>query len=415
MMWDGKPYYDHPPMGFWLMAISYIVFGINEFSTRLPSAMLGLLTILLVYLLGKEWFGKKTIGFAAALVLGTSVWYVIRVRSGNLDSIFLFFYVLTIYLSQKASKNFKWFPLIGLSFGALILSKTLVGVSALVLILLLNIRQMMKVRKNFIYFVIAVILSWVVIYPWYHLQIKTYPEFTQHHFYDIGTRNKSFISYFHPILNPQMFFIHMGVRKWYYIWLAAIGFLLLTLKFIKRNVFVILVWNFVILYPFLTSQETQLWHLIPVYIPLAFISSVAVYEGIKMLNWLKKETITNFLYLSFFVVLAIIQVKVFYKEVYPAAKYTPDDVAISKAAIKYKKTIFLDDDFLPIAVFYSGKNVRALQYESDDKKTLIQLFNSDEKNFVAITRNWVSVQLDKANVKYNLLEKNNTYSLVSRP
>src|SRR3990172_4861421 len=45
MMWNGKPFYDHPPMGFWLIAISYRLFGISEFSTRFPSALLGVFSI----------------------------------------------------------------------------------------------------------------------------------------------------------------------------------------------------------------------------------------------------------------------------------------------------------------------------------------------------------------------------------
>src|SRR5690242_12398454 len=49
MMWNGQPYFDHPPMGFWLMSISYKIFGINEFSTRFPSAVLGLGAVVLIY------------------------------------------------------------------------------------------------------------------------------------------------------------------------------------------------------------------------------------------------------------------------------------------------------------------------------------------------------------------------------
>ncbi len=52
MMWNGNPFYDHPPMGFWLMAASYKLFGINEFTTRLPSALLGLCANIFMYWTG---------------------------------------------------------------------------------------------------------------------------------------------------------------------------------------------------------------------------------------------------------------------------------------------------------------------------------------------------------------------------
>ena len=91
MTWNAYPYYDHPPMGFWLIASSYKLFGINEFTTRLPSAILSIFTIILVYLTGIQLFKNKFVGYVAALMLGTSVWYLIRVRSGNLDAFFVFF------------------------------------------------------------------------------------------------------------------------------------------------------------------------------------------------------------------------------------------------------------------------------------------------------------------------------------
>ena len=51
LTWNGHPYTDHPPVGFWLMAATYKIFGINEFLTRFPSALSGILSIILLYFL----------------------------------------------------------------------------------------------------------------------------------------------------------------------------------------------------------------------------------------------------------------------------------------------------------------------------------------------------------------------------
>ncbi|OGK39340.1 hypothetical protein A3A74_05215 [Candidatus Roizmanbacteria bacterium RIFCSPLOWO2_01_FULL_35_13] len=442
MVWNGKPYYDHPPMGFWLMAISYKFFGVNEFTTRLPSALLGIFSILFMYKIGVELFGKKIIGFASALILGTSVWYVIRTRSGNLESVFVFFYVLTIYLSVKSAKNFNWFPLVMISFGGLILSKTLVGISAIILILYLNFRQIISIKKNFVLILIGGLFFTLAVFPWYSYHIKTYQDFIEYHFIHKGTRNKEFSSYFHPMLEQPLFYLHMGVRKWYYIWLGSLGFLLISFKFIRKNIFYLLLWNFIILYPFLTSKETELWHLIPVYLPLSLIIAVGAYEGIQLVNHVLKQLVnrhsgesrqrrdgsridsgqarmtkllSKFFYLVFFLYIAFLQVKIFYREVYPANKWIPDDVEISRAAGKYNRSIYLDDDYLPIAIFYSGKDVQPLAYLPDDKKTLEKFIQSDEKNYVVITRNWVVDDLKKKEIKYKLLEKNNSFSILTKP
>ena len=431
MDWNGKPYYDHPPMGFWLMAVSYKIFGINEFSTRFPSAILGVFSILLIFKIGEALSGKKLVGLSAALVLGTAVWFVIRVRSGNLDSPFVFFYLLTIFLSLKSQKNFKWFPMVGLAFGGLILTKTLVGASAIFLILFLNFKQFFNIKKNILLMILGIVAFLGIVFPWYRIQLTTYSDFYQHHFVNIGTRNKTLASYLNPMYEQPLFFIHMGVRKWYYLWLASLAFLIISFKFLKRNVFLILLWNFIILYPFLTSKETELWHLIPVYLPIALITSVGLYEGILFvtslsgylvktrrfptpLRLVQNDKIRNSLYLLFFLYISFVQIKIFFKEVYPANKWIPDDVAISRAAAKYGKPIFLDDDYLPIAVFYSGKRIYPLMYQPDEKKTLVKFFQSDEMNFVVITRNWAVADLDKNNLTYKLLEKNSSFSILTR-
>jgi 4-amino-4-deoxy-L-arabinose transferase-like glycosyltransferase len=417
MMWNGKPYYDHPPMGFWLMALSYKLFGINEFATRFPSAVLGLLSIILVYKIGIELFGKKIIGFIAAIILGTSVWYLIRVRSGDLDSVFVFFYILTMYLSIRSSKNFKWFPLVGLSFGGLILSKTLVGISALVLILFLNLKQFFK-KEHILYLVLGIGGFFILVFPWYKIQANTYGDFIQHHFFTIGMRDKTLKSYFNIMLDKPFFYLHMGVRKWYYIWLLVTGYLVISLKFLKKNILFLFLWNFVILYPFLTSEKTELWHLIPTYVPMAFIIAVGAYEGALFVQKKIKIVPQNLYvvaYAAFFILLAGIQAKIFIPEVYPQSRYIPDDVAISKAAQKYDKIFYLDDDYTPLAVFYADRIVYQLSYEPGEKKTLLKLFQSPEKDFIVATRNWALNHLDEEKIPYKILEQNNLFTIATRP
>ncbi len=233
MVWNGRPYYDHPPMGFWLMAITYKIFGINEFTTRLPSTLLSLITIVLVYFTGIQIFKKKTVGFVAALMLGTSVWYLIRVRSGNLDVVFVFFYILTVFLALLANKRFYLFPLVGVTFGCLMLTKTLVGLSALPLILFIDINQILKIRKNVLFFLMGIIGFLAVIYPWYHAHLIKYPLFYGEHFINIGMRKRDTLSAYLK-LHPQLplFYLHMGVRKWYYIWLLGGAALLFLVKFV---------------------------------------------------------------------------------------------------------------------------------------------------------------------------------------
>lgn len=417
MVWKGQPYFDHPPMGFWLMAISYKIFGINEFSTRLPSALLGLFSILLIYKTGIELFGKKIIGFAAGLVLGTSAWYIVRVRSGNLDSLFVFFYILTVYLSLKSSKNFRLFPLTMAAFGGLILSKTLVGFSAAILILYWNFTKIFQSRKNFIIFLSGFLTAALIVVPWYYINIKDNVYFIQQHFVNVGVRKRiSIFDYLKLDYKLPLFYLHMGVRKWYYLWLVATAFLVITFKFLKKQFFFLLLWNVIILYPFLTTSQTQIWHLIPVYLPMSLlIASGFYYGGVFAAKFVHLKKLVNIGYLAIFIILAFIQIKIFYPEFYPNGHYIPDDVRISKSVAKYNKPIFLDDDFFPIATFYSGRDIHPLIDLPDAERTMVGFFRSDAKDFVMITRNWAVDNLVVAKIPYKILEKNNSFSIVSRP
>lgn len=419
MKWNGNPYYDHPPMGFWLIATSYKLFGINEFSTRLPAAILGVLSSILMYLTAIKMFGKKEIGFVTALIMGTCVWYVIRVRSGNLDGQFIFFYIATIYFSVLSRKNFKWFPAATASFACLMLTKTLVGVSAAPLILYLTVGQLFKIKKNIWLFIAGIILFGLIVFPWYYINYKTYADFIQHHFFQIGAREKTFASYFNIHPQQPLFYIHMGIRKWYYFWLLSTAFLISmiirdTVKRIASSETYfygfLLLWNLVVLYPFLTSEKTELWHLIPVYLPIAFIIAAAFRKIIFFSEWV---------YVGMFIIITVVQMKTFYAEVIPANKYTPDDVAISKSVAKYNKKTYLDDDFFPISVYYANRKVFPMYDlstfgESVEKNTLVGLFKSNEQEFVVITRSWAVENLKSEKIPYRVLEKNNSFTILTR-
>ncbi len=451
MKWNGIPYYDHPPMGFWLMALSYKIFGISELSTRLPSAILGVSSSVFIFLTAKRLTGEKNIGFVASLIMGTCVWYVIRVRSGNLDGDFIFFYITTIYFALLSREHIAWLPVTMICFASLLLTKTLIGISAIPLLMYLIFNQLIYIKRNFWYFIVGIVVFIAVLLPWYYVNYKTYPDFIVHHFFQIGARSKTFASYFNLHPEQPLFYIHMGVRKWYYPWLLSLCILSISIvyKLIKRKIdqklFVyifLLLWNFVVVYPFLTSDKTELWHLIPVYLPLAFIVAIGfhtladIFSQIifRMLSYFKlsflrknfkiitQHNIYQFvmiLYLIFFISITLLQVKTFYTEVIPVNKYIPDDVAISKAVGKYNKKVYLDDDFFPLCVYYSNKHILPLYDlssfgESIEKNTMVKLFKSNEKDFVVITRSWAVDNLIVEKIPYTVLEKNNSFTILTR-
>src|SRR3989344_5952507 len=115
LSFNGSPYLDHPPLGFILIAISFLIFGINEFAARFPSALFGFSSVILLYFIGKNLF-NRIVGIGAGLMLLSSVWFIFRSRSGNLDTVFLFFYLLTFYSALKVKNSKNWIYLVALAF-----------------------------------------------------------------------------------------------------------------------------------------------------------------------------------------------------------------------------------------------------------------------------------------------------------
>jgi 4-amino-4-deoxy-L-arabinose transferase-like glycosyltransferase len=93
---DFKPFWEKPPLFFWLQSISMHIFGINEFAARFPNAVCGIVSLIILYRLGKKLFGKK-FGILWALAYGGSLFPNMYFKSGIIDPWFNLFTFLSFY------------------------------------------------------------------------------------------------------------------------------------------------------------------------------------------------------------------------------------------------------------------------------------------------------------------------------
>jgi len=68
---NGVRYLEKAPLMYWAVALSYGLFGVSEWSTRLPLTLGVLALLLATYVVGKRSYGEAG-GFHSALVLGTA-------------------------------------------------------------------------------------------------------------------------------------------------------------------------------------------------------------------------------------------------------------------------------------------------------------------------------------------------------
>src|SRR5258707_3470876 len=69
---DGVRYLEKAPLMYWSVAVSYKLFGISDWSTRLPLMLTVLALLLATYSVGKRAYGE-TGGFYSAVALGTCI------------------------------------------------------------------------------------------------------------------------------------------------------------------------------------------------------------------------------------------------------------------------------------------------------------------------------------------------------
>jgi 4-amino-4-deoxy-L-arabinose transferase-like glycosyltransferase len=144
----GIPYLNKPPLGLWLIASSYKLFGVSEWATRLPLALISSLGVPLLYLNARKLFNAELPARLSSLIYLTLLPLARHGRLAMLDGgmITLFLLLLFCYLNAKHHRRWLWG--VGLCFGAMALLKGILAIllTSLVLALLCWERQFKLLR-----------------------------------------------------------------------------------------------------------------------------------------------------------------------------------------------------------------------------------------------------------------------------
>jgi len=93
---DYKPFFEKPPLFIWLQAFSMKIWGIGEYSARFPNAVCGIMTLMLLFHVGKKHFSARLGMLWAACYFGSLLPHL-YFRSGIIDPWFNLFIFLSIY------------------------------------------------------------------------------------------------------------------------------------------------------------------------------------------------------------------------------------------------------------------------------------------------------------------------------
>lgn len=172
---DFNLFWEKPPLFIWMQVLSMKIFGINEFAARFPNAVVGIISLLVLFNIGRKHFDKK-FGLIWVFAYVGSVLPFFYFKSGIIDPWFNLFIFLGIYFFIRYlledEKRVKFIIISSVSIGLGTLTK---GPVALLLFLLTGfvylVLHRFKMRITFKDILIYIFIYAIVGGFWFILQI----------------------------------------------------------------------------------------------------------------------------------------------------------------------------------------------------------------------------------------------------
>ncbi|MCS7299367.1 MAG: glycosyltransferase family 39 protein [Spirochaetia bacterium] len=165
----GQPDYWNlkPPLGTWLIALSFSIFGLNPFGLRFFSAFFGFLTIVITTLYAKRKFGPE-VSILSGFILATcfSFIHVHGARTGDFDAILTFLVLLSVITSERARDNKNYLYLTAILFSLAFLLKSFASVMVALVILLSFLLNRMYLKMKIYDYILLPIVSITPIVAW---------------------------------------------------------------------------------------------------------------------------------------------------------------------------------------------------------------------------------------------------------
>ena len=178
------PYLGKPPLHFWVTALVYKFFGVDEWTSRLPSLIATILLLAATFSFTTARFGRTTGLIASLIFLSSGMVYVVSGASITDVTLTLMICVSTILLyrfitEESASRKLIYLSAVFAGLGFLVkgpISLVLIGLPFLLLSL---IRRDFSWMKK-IPWILCILIFAGVILPWFIMSEIKNPGFTQY-------------------------------------------------------------------------------------------------------------------------------------------------------------------------------------------------------------------------------------------
>ena len=325
---NGNYFFEKPPLYFWGEVLSFLGFGtVNEFTARVPVALYGTLSTLLLYFVGRKVVSRKY-GVVSALILATSVEFLILAKYAILDILlatcveFAIMSGFLTYFVKEENKKYCWWAFYFFS-GLAVLAKGIPGFALpfgtmfFVAIFAKRFKELFKPQ----YLLVGFVIFFAVVLPWHILMLDKYdPLFFNeyvmkhhvHRFFNSEGVNRKQPFYFFALT------ILWGFCPWI---LSSLAILLSKIKKIKdinlkfnfdefTNSQKYLLLNFIafaLIFLFFSSSSTKLvTYIVPIYFTMANMLAFAWVKYLDNKDYAKQINVTTHIWFGILFIASIV-------------------------------------------------------------------------------------------------------------
>jgi 4-amino-4-deoxy-L-arabinose transferase-like glycosyltransferase len=292
---NGEPLGMKPAPFYWLIiASTKLTGGLNETAARLPSAVFGILLVLLTFLFARRIMDEEGALFSS-LILATAFKIAWQSRWVEADIVFSFFITLSLFfffMGMNREERSRAFYLLGYAAAAVAtLMKGVAGcvvVAVVILSYLVATKNLKKLLKMEL--ILGPIVFFAIALPWY-LLAKSYAGNEYMHELVI---NQNFIRFFHAFNHERPFYYFFGVLMTdfapYSLFVpGAIVYAFITRKQLPEGkLSFFLTWVISIFIFFSLSDSKRSPYIIPLY------PAAAILTGWLISSWIKQKNLRWF-------------------------------------------------------------------------------------------------------------------------
>ncbi len=288
----GDPYFNKPPLYFWMSAVLFKIFGIGCYAARFWSAALSAGCVFLIYDIVRRFRGKDE-ALLAGIALASSNEFLRNGVSGRLDTPLTFFFLLALWsvLAVVSGSNRKWLVLMGVAVGLAGLTKGTIAVLGLFMLLLgIAIGARRLLLSGWLW--LGLLLGIGACVGWHLAVAAANPNFWDIYFgREVATRIKGGGAWKAgtPKLAFSMKFLFGRGMPWSLLGLIGLFFSPSLLRDKKTRPYMVmwLCWLGVLLYAALVSNKLYFRYFIPMYPTAAALSAFVILKFLPKNWWLK--------------------------------------------------------------------------------------------------------------------------------